>query len=176
MKFLKLLLFTSIFFVISSPFVSALSVKPLTLKQIVSFSDVVFKGTVLEIKVDKDIYESGYLVKYYTFQVQDCLKGDCGETITIKQLAKGPAGLPQYEFGKTYLMFIPEATEKTGLVAPVGIDQGVYPLKKSGEKWTIPSLRKNSMSVKTLNVNQTSINDYETFKALITSLVEEETK
>lgn len=173
MKSLKLLLFTLFFFVISSPFAQALSVKALTLKQIVSLSDVVFKGTVLEIKVDDDSYESGHLVKYYTFQVQDCLKGDCGETITIKQLAKGRIGLPDYKPHKTYLMFIPAATERTGLVAPVGIDQGVYLLKKSGGKWTIPSLRKNSISMKTLNVNRTSIDDYETFKSLIINLVEE---
>ncbi len=155
----------------------ALSVKTLTLSQIVDFSDIVFRGTVLDTSTQMDTYESGFLVKYYTFQVDECIKGSCDSKVTIKQIANEKMGLPEYQIAKSYVMFLPIASEETGLVAPVGIWQGAYSLTQDNGRLIVPSLIKNSRALKNLAltgstkvplsllVSQTG--DYESFKALI---------
>lgn len=183
MKIIRSFLFISIFLVVSSPFATALSVKTLTFSQLVGLSQVILRGTLIEKKVGDDIYESGFIVVYYTFKVNECLKGTCEETLTFKQLAKG---LPDYEVGRSYVLFLPEATEKTGLIAPVGIHQGRYLLEQAGGKWVIPALRQNARLVKDLRTeaNNRSLNlpaltktstadDYDSFKAVILKMVKE---
>ncbi len=173
LKILAILIFT---LTLSHP-VWAMSVKTLTLKQILGFSDKVFRGTVIDIKVEDDVYESGRLVKYFTLAVDECLKGTCGETVTFKQLANAPIGLPTYNLGENYLLFLPEATEKTGLLAPVGIQQGTYSIVEANGRLVVPALTKSVVS-KGLGLAKGSkslanTGDYESFKNEILNTMKE---
>lgn len=169
MKTVRTFLFTIIFCVISSPFAFSLSVKSLSLEQIVIFSEVIARGTLLERKVEVDTEESGFLVIYYTFRIDECLKGYCGEKMTVKQLAD--QGLPDFKVGQPYLVFYPEASENTGLVAPVGIWQGKFDLEQKEGKWLIPALKQNQR-LKSLALPSPA-NSYEAFKKVILKLVGE---
>lgn len=121
---------------VGSPSTKALLVKKMTLRQVTSFSQRIFRGMVLDSSIENDAYESGYLVHYYTLRVEECLKGDCGTGITFKQIVSGDK-LPDYQVGKTYLLFLPEESPKTGLLAPVGISQGIYPLESSKGRFLV---------------------------------------
>jgi hypothetical protein len=161
-------LFTFTLILLSSFFAQALSVKSLSLNQIVGLSDVVFRGELVEVSLSDDLYESGQLVKYYTFRVEECLKGNCGEQVVFKQLALGPKGLPEYQMNKEYVLFLPRASERTGLVAPVGIWQGRYELERQQNSLVVPALKKKSSALKTLGLSGKGITDsgtsYEAFK------------
>lgn len=179
MKQSKILgLFTASLILFSSYFAQALSVKSLTLKQIVSFSDIVFRGELVESKLEDDVYESGYLVKYFTFNVEECLVGVCGEQITFKQIAMSKNGPPEYQTGKTYLLFLPKASDNTGLVAPVGIWQGRYELKNEQGRWVVPALSKKGAAIKSLGLVKASTTgvdstvSYDAFKKEIQETIE----
>lgn len=203
MKYPRLLLFTFVFIIFSSPFVAALTTKPLSLKQLVYLSTVV-RATLIE-KVFEDDVESGHLVAYYTFKIKKILKPgeitfnrEAGETFTIKQLAQlGEAGWDvsskglgpaEYEEGKTYLLFLSDESPKTGLTAPVGLSQGRFLLKKRGGKWVAPGLKhrktlfrnlEKQVSIKTLNKSEKNLgsgltDDYDSFESLIQKIAEEE--
>lgn len=198
MKYLRLSLFIVVLCVISSPFAYSLSTKSLSLKQLVALSPTIAKVTLIDKKIEDDVYESNHLVTYYTFKVEECIKGDCEEeTLVIKQLAQvdeggiafgvsGRLGLPDYKAGEHYLIFLSGDSEKTGLTSTVGFHQGLFKLKKVGGKWSIPSLssRKRLLNnlpkqipTKTLTSAESSLgstsNDYETFKSVIKKLAEE---
>ncbi|EKD41282.1 MAG: hypothetical protein ACD_73C00780G0002 [uncultured bacterium] len=166
----SLAVFTFTLILLSSVFANALSVKSLSLKQIIGFSSVVFRGEATNVAVADDDQESHQLVKYYTFKVTECLKGDCGETITFKQIVLGKNGLPDYDIGKQYVLFLPEASENTGLLAPVGIWQGRYELREEAGHLVVPALKKNKATLKTLGlstdkgVNAIDVSGYEVFK------------
>ncbi|MDO8520251.1 MAG: hypothetical protein Q7T11_08840 [Deltaproteobacteria bacterium] len=132
----NLVLFTFISLLISSPIAQALLVKQMTLRQVTHSSERIFRGTVLDSSLENDAEESGRIVRYFTFRVDECLKGACGSKITFKQWAGGER-LPEYDVGKDYLIFLPEESRRTGLVAPVGIMQGVYPLTRSQGRFLI---------------------------------------
>lgn len=150
----------------SSPAYS-FSVKALTLTQLTQLSERIFKGKVLEVSTDVDQYESGLPVRYFSFRVDDCIKGKCGTQITIKQVAGGRNGLPGYSAGQTYLLFLPEDSEKTGLVAPVGIWQGIYPLRQQNGRWL---LKKGAANASILRGEI----DYESFKQAILDIIKGE--
>lgn len=133
----RLFLILSFFlFLMTSSFTQAFLVKQLSLKQVTSLSERIFRGTVLNSSIENDAEESGFLVHYYTFQVAECLKGDCGAKITFKQIVSSDK-LPDYQVGQPYLLFLPEESPKTGLVAPTGILQGVYKLQASGGRFLV---------------------------------------
>lgn len=119
----------------SSTFAQALSVKPLSLRQKVLVSDMVFMGTVTDIKRTLDPKDSFKRISTYTFTVEDCFKGNCDQkTVEIKQLAVGP-GAVTYSINETYFLFLTKESEKTGLVAPVGFMQGSIPFTKKQGVW-----------------------------------------
>lgn len=198
MKYLKHLLFTFVFCVFSSPFVSALTIKPLTFEQLVAVSDKIVEVTPEEeSKIADDVDESGYLVKYTTFRVHRVFKGDVGSTLTIKQLAqfseeggdvssRSPIGLPDYKVGEKVLLFLSEESPNTFLTAPIGVTYGLFKPKKVGGKTILPSLKfkktlfknlQKQVPGKVLTTNELKLGsknyDYETFILLIQKFVEE---
>lgn len=137
MKILSILL---LLLALGLPQAQALTVKQLNAKQLIGNAACIVSGEITDATADRDVYESGYLVKYFTLKIKDHLKGTCGsgDTLVFKQVV-GVKGLPEYTVGKSYLLFLPEATE-TGLVAPVGVWQGRYELiEGQGGQFLVPS-------------------------------------
>lgn len=171
MKRVTLFLLTIIIGQFFSPLAFGLSVKSLNLNQLVGFSDRIFRGKLVDTQVADDRDESGMLVKYYSFDVDECIKGICGKSITIKQVANPRLGLPDYEKGATYLLFLPPDSERTGLVAPVGVWQGQYELVKKDGKWTMPTMSQNvgltRSLTKSLSTENADVSSYDSFKKLI---------
>lgn len=169
-----------------SPEVLALSVKPATVRQLVIGATCIIKGTIRDAAVEEDPYESGSLVTYYTIAVEEALKGSCSGNHVFKQLARGPKGLPTYEVGKTYLLFLPEASAATGLSAPLGLWQGRYELVRSSDVWLIPALRKKNSVSRSLSKELSglpqvrgnpsvvsTLDDYGRFRLVIRSILKE---
>ncbi|MBI2339604.1 MAG: hypothetical protein HYU99_04445 [Deltaproteobacteria bacterium] len=196
MKTIKLWLLSVIFVLISSPFARALTVKPLSLDQLTRMAPRIVQVTCEDKQVELDEAESGLSVTWYTFEVLECLKGDCPEHLTIKQVAQGTEssgnsmarvnfGLPEYEVGKTYLLFLAGDSDKTGLTAPMGVFQGHFPMEKTGGKWTIPDLHTRKTLFKNMEAklpgkgamlkklgSSGSSGDYEEFKSVINAILE----
>lgn len=175
---------TFVSLVLSSTFTWALSVKPLTLGQIVSLSSLIFRGQVTQVKRQLDAEESHFWVDYVTFQVKECFKGGCWyPTQTIKQTAQ-VKGLPQFSKGDEVLVFLPSPAEESGLLAPTGIWQGVYPLhvEAGGTKISflmdrpvlkvvsVSALKKNELE--NLKPNQLG-NDYAVFRQAVKKILGE---
>lgn len=178
----RLSIFICLFF--SSSFVSALSVRSLDIRQMVNLSERIFRGTVVDITVDDDQYESGRLVEYTTFKVEECLKGDCDNKVVVKQLPDKQYGVPRYEKGKTYFMFFHGDSAKTGLSSPVGVWQGLFPLEKKNGAWVLPTLKSNPTVSKSLKKDWKALSlpgsadqaiaqgDYESFRAAVKNILE----
>lgn len=142
-----------VFLIVSTP-IHATLVKALNIKQLTGLSHQVVRAKVVGKQIESDPYESGALVCYYTLAVQETLKAPtegASTEIIIKQLADGTTiqnglaikqqySFPQYEVGKTYVFFLPQAHSKTGLSAPIGLQQGVFEIvtDRDGNE-TIPS-------------------------------------
>lgn len=169
-------------------------VKSLNIKQLSNLARYIVKATVIDQTTETDPYESGKIVDYYTVQVKEWIKGEMpgGDTLVFKQLADGVYDnngvkvrqslfFPKYEVGKTYLFFLPQAHHKTGLLAPIGLDQGVYVVQtdESGNE-TLPQLKSrarflakdldkdNKTRFLSLGVSAAgSDNSYESFKRLV---------
>lgn len=128
------------------------------LEDLVRDANVIVKVRVLAKDTQDDPEESGMVATYFTLQVLDTLKGsvpDDGELV-IKQVAQGnftsASGrhfrqnffFPEYTVGKTYLLFLPEAHERTGMLAPVGLQQGVFEVKTVAGQELVPQLGRRS--------------------------------
>jgi hypothetical protein len=130
------------------------TVRSMNLSELVSDAQYVVKVKILSKDVVQDAEESGMIVSYYTLQVLEWLKGEPsgdGELV-IKQVGQGKFTLdgyriqqnyyfPDYEVGKTYVLFLPEAHPVTGLLAPVGLFQGVFDVVTENGVETVPQLR-----------------------------------
>ena len=79
--------------------------------------------------------ESGAPATWITLAVVRTVKGDVGDTLTIKQfgtldplpdgtVARFP-GMPRYAVGEEVLLFL-RADSRRGFTSPVGLEQGVY--------------------------------------------------
>lgn len=153
--------------VCSMPKAHATLVRSMNLQELVGDAEYIVKVKVLDKETQTDLEKSGMIVTFYTFQVQEYLKGTPAEDnqMVITQVAQGkfasPSGkvfrqnlyFPEYEVGKTYLLFLPEAHERTGLLAPVGLQQGVFEIVTKNGQEQIPQLnaRKRMLS---RNLNQ----------------------
>lgn len=176
---------------VSSSF--ATTVKPVNIRELVNLADTIIKVTVIDKQVEYDDEDFGGYVTYYTFQVKEWIKGEPTEDneLVIKQIGQGKFTLngynitrnfyfPEYKVGKTYLLFLPEAHPGTGLLAPIGLQQGVFQIKEVNGEETIPSLKKrmnllkrnlpqnNSKNLKLLIQNKkVNNNSYKYFKQMI---------
>lgn len=86
----------------------------------------------------------------YTFQITDHLKGNVGETMTIRQvqlgrkppfqgieqpLGRNPLPLPDYQPGQEVLLFL-GGDSSLGLTSPVAMDGAVFEVETSGGRKT----------------------------------------
>jgi len=120
-------------FLIASAGSQAAMVVPLGLDRLHGDAEYIFLGECLSNTVDYDRI-SDMVVTYTNFKVIEVFKGSLGGTHTIKQvggvlpgsdMATKFAGVPQFEVGKRYVLFLPPAS-KLGFSTPVGLDQGLF--------------------------------------------------
>jgi hypothetical protein len=111
----------------------ASSVRELLLEEIIDDAAVVFQGTVTENRAARDT-ETGRIVTFTTFLVQETLKGQVAQTHTIKQLggelpAEGVGykvdARTTFAVGSTYVVFL-YGTSPLGFSSPVGTVQGKF--------------------------------------------------
>jgi hypothetical protein len=112
---------------------TAASVLPLFLDEIVDQSTVAFQGICTGNRSERDA-QTGLIVTLTTFQVQDGLKGDAGQTYTIKQIggelpAEGVRfkleGVPSFQVGQSYVVFM-AGVSSAGFSSPIGLGQGRF--------------------------------------------------
>lgn len=109
----------------------AMSVLPLQLDEIAANAHLVFQGTCTGNRSEHDI-QTGMVVTYTTFDVQETLKGSAGPSHTIKQ-AGGEIdnashrieGIPSFTVGQEYVVFL-YGVSNLGFSSPVGLGQGQF--------------------------------------------------
>lgn len=192
-----LAVFFSLCFALVSVESRATLVRQLGLDELATQANYIVKAKVSEKQIEEDSDEGGgRVVAYYTLEVQDWIKGEAtaNNVLVIKQVADGeytvPGGvtmrqkfyIPQYEVGKTYVFFLPEAHHKTGLLAPIALGQGVYDVKTVDGADTVPQLKSRAkmLGLKTKKTNASLVRllntataagqgdaSYSSFKSLI---------
>ena len=114
----------------------AASVLPLGLERLHGDAKTIFLGECLSNAVEMD-QQSGRVVTYTTFEVLETYKGKPGRSQTVKQIGGNlPSanldvripGVPQFEVGQRYVVFLPPAS-KLGFASPVGLAQGMFTVK-----------------------------------------------
>lgn len=114
----------------------AASVLPLGLERLHGDAKTIFLGECLSNAVEMD-QQSGRVVTYTTFEVLEAYKGKPGRSQTVKQIGGNlPSanldvripGVPQFEVGQRYVVFLPPAS-KLGFASPVGLAQGMFTVK-----------------------------------------------
>lgn len=198
MNFIKqyFLVFVISFFL--SGVAQATLVKPVNIQQLTALAKYIVKAQVTHGQTELDEYESGKYVTYYTLKPLEWIKGGKGnEPVIIKQLADGEftAGniavrqtlyFPKYEVGQTYLFFLPYPHKTTGLLAPIGLFQGVFDVvKDENGREALPQLKERAGFLKK-DLKKTprakflksqlgaveSNNSYESFKSVIEAAME----
>ncbi len=125
----------------------ATSVIPMNLADLVQRSQRVFEGTCIKISYGtvKDVAGTTDIpVVHYTFQVRDDLKGVAAQTLILSHLDRFQdgrtffvkpemLGLPSYQIGAHYLLFLNQNTGN-GLCAPMGMIQGVFEIDDHSAK------------------------------------------
>lgn len=114
---------------------AATSVLPLGLERLHGDAKLIFLGECLSNSVELD-HQSARVVTYTTFEVLETYKGKLEHTHTIKQIGGNLPGdlnvhipgVPQFEVGKRYVIFLPPAS-KLGFSSPVGLQQGMFRMK-----------------------------------------------
>ena len=106
---------------------------PLGFDDLVDRAARIIHGTVREVRSGRDA--DGIPASWITFDVAECLKGQAGRSLTIKQigvqepLADGTLlrlpGIPRYRAGDEIVVFLHEPSGR-GFTSPVGLGQGLY--------------------------------------------------
>lgn len=130
-KIISIVIFlTYLFFPIHS---FSATVLPLDLNKIHSEASYVFHGQCIANDVVEDT-QTGMIVTITTFSVIETLKGNVGQTYTIKQVGGNLPnssdlmmipGVPKFEIGKNYVVFLPQSS-RLGFSSPIGLDQGKF--------------------------------------------------
>lgn len=125
-----------------APAVSASIVLPLDLQQLSTQASLIFYGEVISNNVKKD-EQSGYIATFTEFKIVNLIKGNADSKHTIKQIGGHLAstgttlriqGVPKFETGKTYVVFLPEKSS-LGFSSPLGLHQGSFAVSTvNGEK------------------------------------------
>lgn len=120
---------------------AATSVLPISLERMTAAADVIFHGRVISNEVRRDPV-SGNVATFTTFEVTELVKGQAGETHTIKQIGgEMPGGnmrqivhgVPRFNIGGEYVVFLPKASS-LGFSSPIGLSQGKFEvLRANGE-------------------------------------------
>ncbi|PCI09307.1 MAG: hypothetical protein COB77_00365 [Gammaproteobacteria bacterium] len=112
---------------------TATSVWPLSLEQLSTRAELIFYGKVINNQVKQDEL-NGTIATYTTFTIVDLIKGDTGNTHTIKQMGgflqdKNVGmrihGVPTFQVGYDYVVFLPEKSS-LGFSSPLGLHQGRF--------------------------------------------------
>ena len=136
-------------------------VRDLYLEEIIDDAKVVFQGTVTENRAERDA-QTGRIVTYTTFLVQDTLKGNVESTHTIKQLGgELPAENVGYkvdvrttfEVGGTYVVFLYGKSSK-GFSSPVGSIQGRFTVAQDEGGMAVSNGRDFSEMAKNMKADQ----------------------
>jgi hypothetical protein len=124
-------LFTCLLSLIISMPAHAMSVLPLYLDEIINDAAIAFQGKSLENHSERDL-QTGSIVTYSTFEVQEILKGEVGATHTIKQIGgklegetHRTTGVPTFTVGESYVLFL-YGVSAAGFSSPVGLEQGKF--------------------------------------------------
>jgi hypothetical protein len=137
-----------------SPAALATSLLPISLEQLSTRATTVFYGVVTGNKVSKD-ERTGHIATFTSFEILESIKGDIGETHTIKQIGgyhkqsnmrHHVYGVPSFQVGKEYIVFLPEVSS-LGFSSPLGLQQGrVTVTSDNGEKFVGDGHRQDDRS------------------------------
>ena len=139
-------LFTLFSLLVLSGSALAATVLPLGMDRLQGDAKLVFLGECLSNSVELDP-QSGRVVTYTTFEVIETYKGKPGRSLTIKQIGGNLPGaelnvqipgVPQFEVGKRYVVFLPPASA-LGFSSPVGLGQGKFTVKANAQGETMVS-------------------------------------
>lgn len=115
---------------------SAATVLPLDLVLLHGDAKHIFLGECLSNTVEMD-QQSGRVATFTTFEVLETFKGRLGGSHTIKQIGGNLPGsdlqvripgVPQFEVGKRYVVFLPPVSS-LGFSSPVGLSQGMFSVR-----------------------------------------------
>ena len=127
---------------------AATSVLPISLQRMTAVADLIFHGRVIADEVRRDA-ASGRVVTLTTFAVIEIIKGETGETHTIKQIGgQLPGsqvrqvihGVPRFNTGQEYVVFMPKASS-LGFSSPIGLSQGKFDVDRVNGQAVIRSRR-----------------------------------
>jgi hypothetical protein len=128
---LRQFLFTCLLSLIFAMPAHAMSVLPLYLDEIINDAAIAFQGKSLENHSERDL-QTGSIVTYSTFEVQEVLKGEVGAKHTIKQIGgklegetHRTTGVPTFTVGESYVLFL-YGVSAAGFSSPVGLEQGKF--------------------------------------------------
>ena len=116
---------------------SATSLLPVSPQRMAAVAEHIFHGRVIDNTVELDPV-SGRVATFTTFRVLEAIKGDIGETHTIKQIGgQLPGsrvrlvihGVPQFETNAEYVVFMP-APSSLGFASPIGLSQGKFDIQR----------------------------------------------
>lgn len=119
--------------------VTATTVVPPTFEQLVKQAEVIFQGTVTDVK---SVWEGQgaqrHIDTYVTFQVSDKVKGDAGSSYTIRMLG-GTVGddtmlitdTPKFHIGEREILFVERNYDQ--FVPLVGINNGHFRVQRDNE-------------------------------------------
>ena len=120
---------------------AATLVRRLPLEEVTQQADRIVHARVVAVQSGRD--ESGLAATWVTLEVQRTLKGAATGQLVVKQfgaatpLADGAvariAGLPAYAPGEEVVLFL-RAPSGRGFSSPVGLGQGVYRVRGSGQR------------------------------------------
>jgi hypothetical protein len=114
----------------------ATTVLPLDLGQVIDQATTAFQGTVTENRSGRDP-QTGMLVTFTTFRVDDVLKGEVPASYTIKQIGGEDAasntkfrihGVPTFTVGQSYVVFM-AGVSQAGFSSPIGLAQGRFTIE-----------------------------------------------
>lgn len=114
------------FFAFFSGTLCATSIRPVDLNGLVTGSGRIFHGICVGSR-EAEFTAGPFPAITYTFEVIEGVKGaTAGEITVFRQLGHGTiAGLPQYEVGREYVVFLNPDSD-VGLTSPVGLKQGSF--------------------------------------------------
>ncbi|MBL4711481.1 MAG: hypothetical protein JKX75_03095 [Gammaproteobacteria bacterium] len=129
--------------------VIATSMLPLSLEQLSTRADLIFYGKVINNQVKQD-EQSGAIATYTTFSIIDLIKGNTGDTHTIKQLGgflkdqnfgMRIHGVPTFQVGNDYIIFLPEKST-LGFSSPLGLHQGSFSVSMDNDELIVSNGRR----------------------------------
>ena len=146
-RILQILLTLILGLLLSAPTL-ATTVLPISLERMSKKAELIFYGTVIsnEVKVDE---VSGHVATFTTFDVIDVIKGNAGDTHTIKQIGgQLPGskiiykihGVPRFTIGEKAVVFMPQKS-KLGFASPLGLSQGRFTVREKNGINTINDRR-----------------------------------